>query len=377
MKQIILKTNKNYEILDDYLKSNNCKKILIVFEKIIKSHPIYNYFNELKVKMNIDVIFFDDFTPNPLYESVCSGIKIFKENQCDSIIAIGGGSAMDVAKCIKLYSSMDENMNYLEQKVIPNNIQLLAIPTTAGTGSEATKFAVIYYNGEKQSISDTSCIPSTVLFDASLLKTLPLYQKKSTVLDAFSHSIESIWSVNSTDESKEYAKKAIELITNNMKSYFNGDEDTNDKMLLAANYAGKAINISQTTAGHAMCYKLTSLYKISHGHAAALVNSELLPYMIDHIENCIDSRGKEYILNIFNSIAKMLKCEDNEQLKNYFRNLLKELELYNVDIDYTDINTLVKSVNTVRLKNHPIKLNEDDIRQIYMSIFKRIKECKK
>ena len=92
----------------------------------------------------------------------------------------------------------------------------MAMPTTAGTGSEATKYAVIYYNGEKQSINDESIIPSTVLFDSSILDSLPSYQKKATVLDAFSHSIESMWSINSTKESKEYSKEALTLIIENL-----------------------------------------------------------------------------------------------------------------------------------------------------------------
>lgn len=96
---------------------------------------------------------------------------------CDLIIAVGGGSAMDVAKCIKLYAYMDPGINYLEQKIVPNDIPLLAVPTTAGTGSEATRYAVVYYKGEKQSVCDESCIPSAVLMDASVLKTRPLSEK--------------------------------------------------------------------------------------------------------------------------------------------------------------------------------------------------------
>ena len=84
---------------------------------------------------------------------------------------------------------MDSSRNYLEQPIVPNDVKLLAIPTTAGTGSEATRYAVIYYNGVKQSVADESCIPSAVLMDSSVLKTLPLYQKKSTMLDALCHAL--------------------------------------------------------------------------------------------------------------------------------------------------------------------------------------------
>ena len=228
---------------------------------------------------------------------------------------------MDVAKCIKLYSNMDDNKNYLDQKIVLNDVKLLAIPTTAGTGSEATKYAVIYYNNEKKSIEHESIIPNYVLFIPQLLKTLPLYQKKSTVLDALSHSIESIWSINSNEESINYSIEAIKIIKENFKDYLNNNEDTFMEMLKASNYAGKAINITKTTAGHALCYKLTSLYNISHGHSAMLVNSILFPYMLNHMEKCIDKRGIEYLKKRFDMIIDLFNNED------YFKELLKNLDL--------------------------------------------------
>ena len=185
------------------------------------------------------------FQPNPLYENVLSGLECYRKNSCNAIIAVGGGSAMDVAKCIKLYSNMQgdgEDGSYLKQKILPNEIPFLAIPTTSGTGSEATRFAVIYFNGVKQSVSDYSCIPGTVLLDAGMLKTLPQYQKKSTMLDALCHAIESFWSVNSTRESKNYSREAIEIVIKNLDAYLENKEEGNAEMLIAANTAGKAIN---------------------------------------------------------------------------------------------------------------------------------------
>ena len=167
--------------------------------------------------MGIPIVMFSEFTPNPLCGEVAEGIKVFKDNNCDMIVAVGGGSAIDVAKCIKLYANMDDRINYLEQAIVPNDIELMVVPTTAGTGTEATRYTVIYYNGEKQSVIDTSCIPNTVVFDASALSTLPIYQKKSTMMDALCHAIESYWSVNSTEESRRYSEEAIKIIIDNME----------------------------------------------------------------------------------------------------------------------------------------------------------------
>lgn len=352
--------------LDNYEKYINKENILLVCDKSFYNTKLYE---DIK-KINKKIIYFDDFKPNPTYESVKKGVEIFKKNKCEYIIAIGGGSSMDVAKCIKLYSNMDDNKNYMEQKIVSNNIKLLAVPTTAGTGSEATKYAVIYYNNEKKSIEHESIIPNYVLFVPQLLKTLPIYQKKSTVLDALSHSIESIWSINSNEESINYSIKAIKIIKENFKNYLNNNEDTFLEMLKASNYAGKAINITKTTAGHALCYKLTSLYNISHGHSAMLVNSILFPYMIKNIEKCIDKRGLENLKKRFDLILDLFENE------NYFKELLNSLDLYNIDIDYKDIDLLVDSVNIERLSNNPIKLEKEDIKTLYLNLFSEVKKCK-
>lgn len=126
---------------------------------------------------------------------------------------------MDVAKCIKLFAFMDLSQNCLTQEIVANDIPLLAIPTTAGTGSEATRFAVIYYQGNKQSVNHTSCIPEYVLMDPGLLITLPMYQRKATMLDASVMPWESFWSVNATEESQKYAAEAIRLVLKEEQAY--------------------------------------------------------------------------------------------------------------------------------------------------------------
>ncbi|MBO4501529.1 MAG: iron-containing alcohol dehydrogenase, partial [Clostridia bacterium] len=108
---------------------------------------------------------FDSFTPNPLYEQVCKGVELFKKDKCDVILAMGGGSAIDVAKCVKLYCRMDENENYLKQECKDSGVPLIAIPTTAGTGSESTRYAVIYYEGKKQSVTHESIVPNYVVLE--------------------------------------------------------------------------------------------------------------------------------------------------------------------------------------------------------------------
>ena len=371
MHQTILTASKDYSELDEYFRNNTIKNVFLVCDSAFNFLKISTYFGNLTKRLGTDVVIFNDFTPNPLYESVVKGVNLFNKSNCDCIVAVGGGSTIDVAKCIKLYSNMNHNENYLNQTIIPNNIPFLAVPTTAGTGSEATKYAVIYYEGSKQSVTHESCIPYTVLFDSSALKTLPEYQKKSTMLDALCHSIEAFWSVNSTDESKEYSAEAIKIILENLEGYINNTDLANSNMLQAANLAGKAINITQTTAGHAMCYKLTSLYGISHGHAAALCVNKLWPFMLQNISNCIDSRGEKYLNNIFTKIAKAMDCSKVEEATEKFSKLLKQLSIKIPDAKKEDFEILKNSVNPVRLKNNPVKLSENDIDILYHKILEK------
>lgn len=369
--QNILTASKKYIELDKYFEENAIRNIFLVCDGSIPFLRLDEYLKELPQRLGINVVRFDDFSPNPVYESVVKGVELFCKRKNDLIFAVGGGSAIDVAKCIKLYSNMDPSRNYLKQDIVANDIKLLAMPTTAGTGSEATRYAVIYYGGEKQSVSHESCIPSTVLMDPTALRTLPDYQKKSTMMDALCHAIESFWSVNSADQSKEYSAQAIRLILENKDAYLRNDEEGLSKMLHAANLAGKAINITQTTAGHAMCYKLTSLYGIAHGHAAALCVAGLWPYMLAHTKQCIDAKGQAYLNSIFSDIAKAFSCADAWQAAEKYQKLVESLSFTIPAATAEDFETLANSVNPVRLKNNPVALDHAAIDAIYHQILER------
>lgn len=364
---------------NDYTKVIRCfteagiRKLFLVCDNAFRYLKISGSLQELE-NNGVSVVRFDGFTVNPKYEEIVEGVKLFRREKCDMIFAVGGGSAIDVAKCIKLYANMNEDSNYLEQQIVSNEIPLWAMPTTAGTGSEATRYAVIYYNGEKQSVTHMDCIPSVVFMDSSVLQTLPAYQKKATMLDAFCHALESFWSVNSNEESKRFSAQAIELILENYPSYLANQVQGCIGMLLAANTAGKAINITQTTAGHAMCYKLTSLYGIAHGHAAALCVSVLWSHMLQHTEECIDPRGEAHLKSVLEEIASVMQTATPKDAMECFEMMLDELDLEIPKMQAADFEVLKKSVNPIRLKNHPVKLTEDVINRLYHEIGEKRKE---
>lgn len=376
MEQRIITPGKNYKGLDDWIQETGCKRFLLVCDGSIWYQKAFNAHLEEMDKLGVQMIGFRDFQPNPLYENVQDGVKLFREERCDAIIAVGGGSAMDVAKCIKLYGNLPgngENGSWLTAEYVPDNIPFLAMPTTAGTGSEATRYAVIYYEGKKQSVTSESFIPDTVLMDPETLITLPLYQKKATMCDALCHAIESFWSVNSTDESKEYSRNAIKDIIENMDGYLANTEEGRVGMLRAANTAGKAINVTQTTAGHAMCYKITSLFGSAHGHAAILCNRILFPWMIENTEKCIDPRGEVYLKKSLDEIGAAMGCADAKTGAEKLVRIFGELELDVPSATDEQFEELKISVNPVRLKNHPVALDMDTIDMLYHRILNGVK----
>ena len=361
--EIIIDLDYN-TVINKYLKRHNLKKPLLVHGKHLLSD---SYFKEFKTKLDCPT--FCDYSPNPLYDEVINGLNVFNQENCDSIIAIGGGSCIDVAKAIKLYSPYDTNQELINTKSKYVDLKLIALPTTAGTGTESTRYSVIYYNNEKQSLVNDSLLPDFVVLNNDFLTNLPIYQRKSTLLDALCQSIEAFWSVNSTRESKEYSKEAIKIILNTYQNYFNGNNDCLEFIMKASNLAGKAINITQTTAPHAMSYKITSLTGISHGHAVSLCLSPVYSFMINNLDKTVDSRGSEYLLDTFNDLANIFGVNDYKILNIYLKELFTNFELDVPNLEPKLIANLVSSVNQKRLKNNPVKIDEKSIENIYLEIF--------
>ena len=372
------------------------RKVLLVCDS---SFPFLSIKDDIE-NMGTPYVVFNDFTPNPLYEDVCKGVDLFQITKCDTILAVGGGSSLDVAKCIKLYCQMPKDDLYLNQEYKDTGVKLIAIPTTAGTGSESTRYAVIYYDGKKQSVTHDSIIPNIAILEPKVLKTLPLYQKKCTMLDALCQGIESWWSVNSTDESKVLSKQAVETIMHWWREYiFNNTDEAAEHIMHAANLAGQAICITQTTAAHAFSYKVTSLYHLPHGHAVAVCMAVIWEYMLSVIlpapegrhttsilpapegeglgvgSKVIDPRGKHYLEQIYKDIAAAFGVEDPYAARDIFTCMLKDMEMQSPTSDLSHrpsaIDTLSTSVNPIRLKNNPVGLDEPTIRSLYERIIKQ------
>lgn len=369
MKQCYLNPLNYEEDIELLLQQLEVSHILLVCGASIFQLSVYSFVKKLQQNTGIAITHYDNFSPNPKYEEVLQGVKAFKENKCDFILAVGGGSAIDVAKCIKLFAGLKRNEDYLCQKIVENEIPLFAVPTTAGSGSEATQFAVIYVDGNKKSIEHKSALPKYVLLYPHNLMTLPEYQKKVTVCDALAHAIESYWSLHASEESRNLSKTAICLILNNIEGYLKNNINSCSDILLAANFAGQAINITKTTAAHAMSYKLTTFFGISHGHAVMLCLPEVWGHMQEKLDTYTDEHRGKYLQTTLDSLAHCLKQETSKNAIWFLKQLRSKLGLELTEkVNEELITLLVDSVNEERLDNFPIVLVKEDLRVIYQKV---------
>ncbi len=339
------------------LQQLGVKHMLLVCGKSFFSLPVSGFIQSLQDKGRVTVTYFKDFKPNPQYSDVLKGIKVFNENHCDFILAVGGGSAIDVAKCIKLSA-----------KEVP----LFAVPTTAGSGSEATHFAVVYKDGKKRSVAHENLLPQYVLLYPDNLVTLPVYQKKAAACDALAHAVESYWSLHSSKESRKLCETVIHLIVHCVDGYLDNDRKCLRRMMLAAHLSGQAINMTKTTAAHAMSYKMTEIFGIAHGHAVMLCLPEVWEYMLKNVRLCVDERGLRYLQEMFYSLAGCFGQETPEGAIRALKELRVRMGLRLPDFKEKQLELLADSVNPERLANSPVILAKDDLRQIYRKVLVRI-----
>lgn len=314
----------------------------------------------------LEVFRFSDFDQNPKLDEALAGTKEFLSFNPDAVIAIGGGSVLDMAKLVNIFSM---NMHSSAFDILSSSLNIIhkgkpffAVPTTAGTGSEATHFAVVYHNKKKYSIAHPFILPDYVGLNSRFLLSQNPYLIACTGMDAFSQAIESYWSVGASAESKAFAVEAIKLINTNLVNAVNEKSANSLKQLLLGSfYAGKAINISKTTAPHALSYAFTTFYNIPHGHAVFLTLPSFLMYNYDVSEkDCNHPLGYKHVKQTLNDLSKLFSCNDVLELKVYLLNYIRSLsiELSPSKLGIHDFEEMVSSnVNLERLGNNPRKID--------------------
>lgn len=285
------------------LKDAGIKKVLVVTDPGIAKAGFLDVVGQVLTDGSIEFNIFKDVEPNPSVDTVNKGAEIFDEFKFQGIIALGGGSPMDTAKAIAVKITNDGNIPDFEGIDTFKNdpLPILAVPTTAGTGSEVTPFAVITDRAKKYKLTIISprIIPKIALLDPGLISRLPAKVASSTGLDALTHAIESYVSLFSSPYSDAFAEKAIELIGRNLRLFVANrkNEKAAGSMLVASLFAGLAFTHARLGNAHAMAHPLGGYFDVPHGVANAI----LLPYIMDY--NRIANPEK------FSRIAKLMDEE--------------------------------------------------------------------
>lgn len=323
------------------------------------------------------VVRFHDFRANPQLPDVRRAISSFRAG-FDVVVAVGGGSAMDLAKLVNVLAVQPgdaEDVIRGRVPIVSEGGPLICLPTTAGSGSEATHFAVVYIDGVKYSLAHQGLLPTAALVDPVLCWSLTSRATAVTGMDALAQAIESYWCVNSTKQSKRWAAHAIRLILANLPQAVRGPSpEVRAAMACAANLAGRAINVTKTTGAHALSYPLTMHFGVPHGHAVALSLSEFFLFNAGVTgEDVADPRGVDYVRRTLRELTGLLGCTSEHTCAERIRALLIEVgletRLSELGIDGQSARDVVAAhVNAERLSNNPRTMDSDRVRALVDSI---------
>ena len=297
--------------------------------------------NKVQASTGVQFTEFLDFSANPKDEEALKGLQMLLESKPDVILSIGGGSVLDIAKLVRHYAA--------EKGLF---IPLWAIPTTSGTGAEATHFAVVYREGKKCSVEADDILPDVVMLYPPFTYNNDAYLTACTGFDAVAQAIESYWAKGANEESRSYSVKAINLLWKQLPLLLQKNtEELRDEVAEGAYWAGRAINISKTTAPHAFSYAFTSYYGYPHGHAVALT----FPFFL-HLNGTLE-------------LYRELGMSPSEAIKNmeeYITTLGLSLTLF----PEVDIHNKLQKVNIQRLENNPINVTPEVVKDLELYLAK-------
>ena len=358
--------------LDKLCEISN-KKVLIICDNFMKTSGMADTVaNKLD---NCEVSIYSDIIPDPSVQIVASGVQKLRTLGADIIIALGGGSSIDGAKAIREYY---KNLFKDEYK----DITFYAIPTTSGTGSEVTEYAVITNKEEnlKYALADKSLLPDVAILDPELVKSVPKSITADTGMDVITHAIEAYVSNTATDFSDALAEKSLTLAYNHiLRAYKNGnDSEAREKLHNASCLAGIAFNSSGLGITHSLAHAIGGKLHIPHGKANAII----LPYVIEfnsgidtklYMQDCSDV-AKKYarLAKILDMNANSTVIAVNNLVKNIFE-LQKSLNIPKTLVDLgVDINIILESkeeilnaaLNDICTKANPVECTKEDLEKL-------------
>lgn len=323
--------------LCEHVIRTGVSKLLIVTDKPLRDLGVVDRATAALADSDIDIAFYDGVLPDPTYAHVAEGVAVAKNHGSEAILAIGGGSSIDAAKIIAASATSEDNpadwvgFGKVKHDVLP----LYVIPTTSGTGSEATMGAVISdpVTHEKGVISGGPLLPQIVALDAQLITGLPPHITAATGMDALTHAIEAYIGVWERDTRLQDARMGVKLIFENLPTAFRDGADiaAREGMAMGAYYAGLAINQVNVGNVHAIAHQLGGKYGIPHGLANALV----LPHVLDFCHQ--EARQRLAELAVLIGVGEA--GEDDGQLAHRFIKAVRDLR---TEVGIPDHSDLIK-----------------------------------
>lgn len=362
------------EMKRELLNLNLTNIVLILQNDLAEKWDIVSFIEDLKKRndlQNGSFTWIKEVEINPTPESIVNALEQIGTQDVNVVVAIGGGSSIDLAKAISLFHDREKNVQYTRDEItnIINNkmykndkfIDIIAIPTTAGTGTEVTQWATIWdvSNNSKLSIDHPFLKPKKAIIVPELTLSVPPIITLATGLDALSHAIEAYWSKHTTPMVQEIAYRAIELIIQNLSIAIHEPNNFNarEKLCRASVLSGLAFSQTRTTACHSISYPLTMMFGMPHGLAASITLDPVGKINKGHFPN------DEQLFALF--------CEYNginNWIKTVYEGLIN-LRLSSFGISEKDIPIIVnKAFTSGRMDNNPVELSKNDVVDILISV---------
>ena len=343
------------------------KKVLIVTGKSsAKKSGLYDKVKNSLEAEGMESVLFDKVTQNPLTTTAIEGAEFAKENGCDTVLAIGGGSIMDCAKAIAFLAVNDGDINdyIFNKKQSDKALPLLLIPTTCGTGSEGNGFAVLTNpeTGDKKSLRCSAIIAKASIVDPECMMTMPKKVLASVGFDALCHSMEAYTSKISQPFTDALALYAMELIRDSLVDLYHGSEEKEkwEKITIASTIGGMVINQAGVTLAHGMEHPASGLKDIVHGQGLAALTPAIME---------ASYKGDLYK---FGKISQILGGTDAsdcaEQVKALLTKLDMNLTLSDLGLTQEDIPWMAENcmkVSAASVANNPVVFTQEEIADIY------------
>lgn len=314
----------------------------------------------------LESVLFDNVSQNPLTTTAMEGAEFAKENGCDVVVALGGGSIMDCAKAIAFLAVNDGDINdYIFNRLVSDvALPLILVPTTCGTGSEGNGFAVLTNpdNGDKKSLRCNAIVAKASIIDSELMETMPKHILASVGFDALCHCMEAYISKIAQPMTDMLALQGMELIGANLLQVYqgNGDAEAWDAVTWASTIGGMVINTAGVTVPHGMEHPASGLRNIVHGRGLAALTPPV-------IEESIKGAPEK-----FAAISRCLGGKDETDCADRVRQLLKDIDLATTlseqGILPEDIDWMVENcfkVSAAGIANHPVTFDREDIKRLY------------